>query len=73
LWTWERMSLLSSSEFAKYVFFEEEGAGDWDCGDGIGDGGYGVLGYGAAIAPEGRVCMDDEESGVYPIGMFGDL
>jgi hypothetical protein len=73
LWAGEWLSFLSSIEFVKYVFFEEEGVGDWACSDRVSDGGHGVLGYGAAVASQSWVCVDDEEPGIHPIRVLGVL
>lgn len=67
------MSVLSELEFAQYVFLEEEEPCSWDRSCGVSDGRNGVSCYGAAIASEDRVCMDNEEFGIHTARMFSDL
>jgi hypothetical protein len=67
------MSFLPGIEFVEYVFFEEEGVGDWACGDRVSNRRNDLLGYGAAVASEGWVSVDDEELGVYSVRVFSDV
>ncbi len=73
LWFGEWVFVLSSAEFAKYVLFEEERIGYRAWSDGVSYWGHGFLGYGAAAASKGWVCVDDEVFGIYSAGMLSCL